>query len=209
MLNKSKEALNKEDIQFFVDNLPKKEHWRILAKFFDKAVYFDIETTGISWMDNHTTVIAAYKDDKVYSYVYKDNLDDFLDLLSQSDLIVSFNGNSFDVPFLEKTFNIPSLNCPHIDLRWVCYHAGYKNGLKEIERNMDIERPSDLIDVTGYDAIILYYRWQAGDNEAKEKLIKYCQADAISTYIVSMKILSKYNININQPDQNFFKILDT
>jgi len=190
----SKEKLDKNDIRYFVDNLPTKEHWRILAKYFDEATFFDIETTGLRWSESQITVITAFKDYKLHSFVYQDNLDDFLNLVDESKLLVSFNGNSFDIPFVERSFNIPYINCPYIDLRWIAYHRGYRCGLKDIEKTMNIGRPSELADVDGYEAILLFYRWQSGEEDAKYKLIKYCQADTLCTCLVASRILKEYNI---------------
>ncbi|RPI97126.1 MAG: exonuclease, partial [Spirochaetales bacterium] len=185
----SKEAHESGDINFFLTRLPTSEHWRILSLYHDRATYFDIETTGLSWGYSHASVIAAYKDGEVHRFVYGENLDDFLLLLDASTMLVSFNGNCFDVPFIEKTFNIPSIGRPHLDLRWVAYHQGYRGGLKAIEREIGISRPEAIRDVDGLEAVELYYRWQAGDMDAREKLIEYCSADAVSTYQLAMRLL--------------------
>lgn len=192
--------LDKNNIRFFVNNFPKKEHWRILGKYFYKTTFFDIETTGISKYEHDVTVIVAYKEGKIYSFISNENLDDFLELADSSELLASFNGNAFDIPFLEQTFHIPSFNAPHIDLRWVFYHAGFKGGLKSIEKGLNIERPEDLKDVDGYEAVILYYKWQSGDITAKDKLMNYCKADVIASCMASGKILKKLGYDVDESD---------
>ncbi|PKL39645.1 MAG: hypothetical protein CVV44_05335 [Spirochaetae bacterium HGW-Spirochaetae-1] len=198
-LERSREALATGDIAYFVNAYPAREHWRILAQYFDRATWFDIETTGLSWHYNHASVIAAWHRGKMYSFVHGENLDDFLMLVDDSELLVTFNGNCFDIPFIEKTFNIPEISCPHVDLRWVAYHEGYRGGLKSIEKEINIRRPGEIKDVDGFEAVDLYYRWQAGDRSARDKLVAYCRADALSVYMVAARILARRGVKFDIP----------
>ncbi len=185
----SRDALERSDISYFVSRFPVREHWRILGKYFDRATFFDIETTGLSFYNNHPTVISAYRRGELYDFIYGVNMDDFLLFLDDCELIVSFNGSCFDIPFLERTFNIPCINRPHIDLRWVSYHCGFRGGLKKIERDLNIKRPAGLSGIDGLEAIALYYKWMDSDLAAGEKLVRYCRADVISSYITASAIL--------------------
>lgn len=195
----SKEALEFQDIHYFVERLPQREHWRILADFHEKATFFDIETNGLSSYESHATVIAAYGKGELKTYVYGENMDDFLELAENSDLLVTFNGNSFDIPFLLSHYNIPDIGSAYIDLRWISFHAGYKGGLKHIEQEMKIFRPFSLIGVDGFEAVLLWERWKkGGDEEAKQKLIAYCQADTIATCLVADQLLVKKGL-VQQP----------
>ncbi len=199
----SQKALEESDIEYLVDAYPIKEHWRILAEFFPEATWFDIETTGISWYDNHATVISAYREGKLLDFRYGENLDDFLELVDRSRLLVSFNGSGYDIPFLEQTYHIPSLNCPHVDLRWISYHMGYRGGLKAIEKSVGIRRPDEVAGVDGLDAIDLFYRWQEGNSEAGRRLMAYCRADVISTFILGHRLLAQRGLElplINEQD---------
>ena len=188
----SKEALEFQDIHYFVQRLPHREHWRILADFYDKATFFDIETSGLSAYECHATVITAYGQGKLKTYVYEENMDDFLELAENSDLLVTFNGNSFDIPFLLSHFNIPDIGSAYIDLRWISYYEGYKGGLKNIEQELKINRQFSLIGVDGFEAVMLWERWkESADIEAKKKLIAYCQADTLATCLVADQLLLK------------------
>ena len=199
-LQKSQNALKQTDIGYFVENFPIREHWRILGDFFDQTTFFDIETSGLSSYSNFVTVITAYHRGKLYTFVYKENLDEFLDLVGESDLLVAFNGNSFDIPFLENSFNIPELGCPYIDLRWICYHEGFTGGLKQIEKGMDITRPKEVDNVSGEEAVSLFYQWQKGNSEAKNKLIAYCQVDTLAAYLVAIQLLHDKAIDVPAVD---------
>ena len=195
-------ALDDNNISYFVSTYPTKEQWRILAKYHGEATYFDIETTGLSLYDNHISVIAAYHRGKLYRFSFRDNLDDFLMLVDESDLLVSFNGSCFDIPFIERSFNIPSINCPHIDLRWVAYHHGFSGGLKRIEKSLNIKRPGMIDDVDGLEAVILFYRWQNGDHSAWKRLMSYCSADVIATYLVLRQVLRRAGVTMADVEAN-------
>ncbi len=200
-LEASRVALEKDDIGYLVKQLPSKEHWRILADYFDQATFFDIETTGLSSYDSIITVIVAYQKGQLHTFLFQENLDDFLEMVENSSLLVAFNGNSFDIPFVENAFNIPDIGCPFIDLRWICYHLGYRGGLKSIEKELYIKRPQEIASIDGFEAISLFLDWQKGDQQAKEKLVRYCKADVLSTYLVAQQIISDLEINLQFIDQ--------
>ena len=53
--------------------------------------------------------------------------------------VVTYNGKSFDVPFIERFFRI-KMHHMHIDLMYVLRSLGYKGGLKSCERQLGLER---------------------------------------------------------------------
>ncbi len=193
-------ALEDENIHALVNKFKAGDQWRILGYYFDKASYFDIET---SFKDNDmiVTVIGCYHKGELYHFIRGENLDDFLDLLDDIDLLVSFNGKSFDIPHILNAYHIPSIPCPHIDLRWVCFHCDYTHGLKYIEKEMGIIRPDDLKGVDGFEAVYMWHDWVNGNAESRRKLIRYCGADVVSLQLVAIKALNKYGLNIDPPPQ--------
>jgi len=199
-IRESLRALEKQDLTFLSTHLPPSEHWRILSRYFTDATFFDIETTGLSHYDSMTTVIAAYHQGQLHTFVYGENLDEFLQLVDKSTLLVTFNGNSYDIPFLENSFNIPTIGCPYIDLRWICYHQGYRGGLKAIEKQLGVSRPKEIQDVDGYEAVLLFERWQRGATDARDKLICYCQSDVLATYLTAGRLLVEMGFNPLLPD---------
>ncbi len=203
-IRNSLSALKKNDLGFLTSCLPPREHWRILGRYFSDATFFDIETTGLSSYDSIITMITAYHQENLFTFVYEDNLDDFLQLVDQATLLVTFNGNSFDIPFIENSFNIPDIGCPYIDLRWICYHQGYTGGLKSIERQLYLRRPEDVRHVDGYEAVLLFERWQAGSTEAGQKLIRYCEIDVLATYLTAGRLLQELGYHLSLPDPELF-----
>ena len=183
-------ALDENDIGYFVRQLCPQDKWRILVEFFDQTSYFDIETSGLE-IDASITVIVCWHRRRLHTFVEHENLDDFLDLLDDVSLLASFNGASFDVPRVLDAFHIPSLPCPHLDLRWPCYHSGLTGGLKSIERRLQIARPDDLGHTDGELAIQLWSDWrERKDTAARDHLIRYCAADVLTLVMLAQHLAS-------------------
>lgn len=188
-------ALDQNDIGYFVGHFCPQDKWRILSEFLDQTSYFDIETSGLD-IDASITVIVCWHRGRFHTFVEHENLDDFLDLLDDVKLLASFNGASFDVPRILDAFHIPRLPCPHIDLRWSCYHAGLRGSLKNIERKLKIERPADIADTDGELAVQLWSYWRdREDAAARHQLIRYCAAD-----VLTLILLAQHLANIDRYD---------
>jgi predicted nuclease with RNAse H fold len=54
-----------------------------------------------------------------------------------------------------------------------------KGGLKEIEAQLGIGRPSEVADITGYDATVLWAKHLRGDKKALRQLIQYNTEDVV------------------------------
>lgn len=168
-------ALEKSDVGLLSRALPQHEHWRLWEQFGGNALYLDIETNGLgSWAQ--ITVLGTLYQGKYRGFVHGKDLDEAWEYLNRASLVVSFNGKQFDVPFIERHFS-EQLNLPHVDLRWVAGSLGYRGGLKKIEPEFGIERSGAIKLVNGYEAVVLWKRYQRGDTAALRKLIDYNQAD--------------------------------
>jgi uncharacterized protein YprB with RNaseH-like and TPR domain len=178
-------ALEAGDVRYFVDRFAAIDQWRILAHFLKVATFFDVETMGLEY-DAPITVIVAWHRGELRSFVEHENLDDFLTVIDQTNLLVSFNGSSFDIPRLLGAFHIPALPCPHIDLRWTCYHRGLRGGLKLIAYQLGVTRPVDLQDADGLMAVSLWNRWMIdGDRAARDRLVRYCASDVLLAVMIA------------------------
>ena len=173
----SKYALTNNKPEFFGPLLPSNETWRAYPHF-KKIAYVDIETTGLAPETDYMTVVGLYNGKRVHSYIHGQNLDDFARDISDYELIVTFNGSVFDLPFIRKSFKGLKLPKLHIDLRFLLASLNVTGGLKKIEQKFGMEREDDLKGMTGYDAVLL---WQAykkkNDGAALDKLIRYNAAD--------------------------------
>ncbi len=184
-------ALEAKDIGYFVDRLAPLDKWRIVAEFLEDVSFFDIETMGLEH-NSPITVIACWHRGELRTFVEHENLDDFLHLLDDVTLLASFNGSSFDVPRVLDTFHIPALPCPHLDLRWPCYHKGFKGSLKSITARLGITRPVDLQDADGELAVHLWNRWTLDqDHSARALLIRYCASDAILLAMLAHRLAER------------------
>lgn len=187
------DELERRNIRFFVDRLIGPDRWRILSEFLEQISYFDIETFGLEYDAPITTIVVWHKG-RLHTFVEHENLDDFLELVQDVSVLASFNGSSFDVPRVLDTFHIPSLPCPHLDLRWLCYHRGWRGGLKDIATRSGIERPTDLDTADGELAVRLWARWiHFQDRSARDFLIRYCAADVILLVLLAKQLADRHD----------------
>jgi hypothetical protein len=171
--------LQKRNIHFFADTLPKSEMWRVYPEFKDRVAFLDIETTGLSPYYNDITLIGIFDGKDAKTYIAGKNLDGFVADINKYDLMVTFNGSIFDAPFIASKFP-EFVTPPQIDLRFFLKRLGYSGGLKSVERQLGIMRSSELKDVDGYYAVILWNRYIRGDANALKLLIEYNVADVIN-----------------------------
>jgi len=171
---------HRHDIRFFRERLSSQDIWRVFGSFRQRAVYLDIETTGGYQGINDITVIGLYDGVQYYSFVNGRNLEDFESAISSYELVITFNGSTFDLPFIRKWFRHIDLPPAHIDLRFLLRRIGYSGGLKKIEKELGISRAHDISDLNGYDAVLLWKAHEWGDQEALDRLVKYNRADVVN-----------------------------
>ncbi|MDD5172462.1 MAG: ribonuclease H-like domain-containing protein [Candidatus ainarchaeum sp.] len=173
----SKYALKLGDPEYFATLLPSSQTWRSFPHF-KRIAYLDIETTGLGPDTDYVTVIGVFDGHRTHSYVHGYNLGDFASDIENYDMVVTFNGSMFDLPFLRKAIKGVRLPNLHIDLRFLLASLNVRGGLKRIETQFGMEREDDLKGLTGYDAVLL---WQAykrrNDKSALDKLVRYNAAD--------------------------------
>jgi len=177
MIKSSRDALHHSNGDFFGDMLPREESWRSFPHF-KRIAYLDIETTGLAPQRDHVTVIGLFDGSKTHSYIYGINLEEFPREIRKYDMVVTFNGSMFDIPFLKK--HIQGLKAPrlHADLRFVLASLNVRGGLKKIEQQFGFERDDDLKGLNGYDAVLLWREYsRKNDKDALDKLVRYNSAD--------------------------------
>lgn len=180
--------------KFFLDLLPPDRHWCVFPEFRTSIVYLDIETTGLSHWDSDITTIALYDGAAIKYYIQGQNLEDFLHDIKAYALIVTYNGKTFDIPFIEGYFKT-KLNHGHIDLRYVLKSLGYGGGLKSCEKALGLDR-GDLDGVDGYFAVLLWQDYQRNRNEkALETLLAYNIEDVVN--LETLMVLA-YNMKMEK-----------
>ncbi len=187
----SKEKIKCKDVQYFYDNLPSKEHWRLFKEHQESTVYLDIETTGLNIAWNTITTIALYDGKEIKYYINGKNLDDFKNDIQKYKVIVTFNGKTFDIPFIENHFRL-NLSQAHLDLRYILQSLGFSGGLKSCERQFGIGRTGDLADVDGFLAISLWNDYKKNKNEdSLETLLSYNIEDVLNLEYLMIEAYNK------------------
>jgi uncharacterized protein len=164
---------------FFGTCLKSRDHWRLFETFRHRALYLDIETTGLSAREGQVTVVGLYRNGRMSSLVRGENLtEDRLHAeLKETDLLITFFGSGFDIPFLQTAFPRLNLKKPHFDLCFAARRLGLQGGLKYIERELQIDRDAALDGLDGWDAVRLWQQWHGGDEAALDLLLRYNAAD--------------------------------
>ena len=177
LVYQSLEAVATGDARFFGARLPQRETWRLYPEFADRALFLDIETTGLLAHFDQVTMIGALGGGKLALFIKDINLDQFPAYIAQFPLLVTFNGSQFDVPFLRAHFPQARLDQAHIDLRFVLRSLGYRGGLKAVERCLGLSRDPAIQGMDGFDAVQLWHRYRRGDRAALMKLALYNLTD--------------------------------
>ena len=105
-LKESKNQKASLNPNYFAELIPAGHHWRFFPEFRNATVYLDIETTGLSRYYETITTISLYDGKSIFYYVKGRNLNDFPEDIEQYKVIVTYNGKSFDLPFIERYFGI-------------------------------------------------------------------------------------------------------
>ena len=171
---------NKRDPRYFRDRLSSGEMWRLFEVFKEKSVYVDIETSGGYQGVDEITMIGLFDGRNVRTFINGADLDEFEIAIAQYDIMVTFNGTCFDIPFIRRWFPNISLPPVHIDLRFLLKKLGYAGGLKKIEKDLGIIRDDEIDGMDGYEAVMLWKAYQWGDKAALDTLIRYNTADIVN-----------------------------
>lgn len=200
-LDGSEHSLRSLDHRYFAGALHPRDHWRAFPDFCKSVAYLDIETDGLGdWAQ--VTVVGVFDGLRTHTYVAGDNLDQLAEDICSYSLLVTFNGATFDLPFLCRRFgNI--FDHLHIDLRFALMKLGYSGGLKSIERKLGVRRAEDIADISGEQAVWLWREYQRGSREALDLLVEYNRAD-----VVNLEFLMQFAYERLWQQQQFAKGVD-
>lgn len=166
------------------------------ASFPDASVLcFDIETTGLSRQRSHLTVIGTgcMQNGHIHFRQWllerpaaeKEMLQEFSDYLKQFSALLHFNGQAFDIPYVQERCHLCGLPDPFTDLESIDLYKDAKKlkGLvplenykqKSLETLFDIKRRDKL---SGRDCISAYRHFlQYGDLSARDALLLHNEED--------------------------------
>jgi uncharacterized protein YprB with RNaseH-like and TPR domain len=176
----SEDALRRGRYRYFAARLPSREHWRAWPEFRGKVAFLDIETTGLEIGRDALTVVGLYDGSRKRSFIRGANLEDLPEALEDRQLLVTFNGARFDVPFLRHAFPRMRLDQLHLDVMNPLHRLGYWGGLKRIERRLGIRRSEETSGIGGFDAVRLWEDYTAGNDDALDLLVAYNLEDVVN-----------------------------
>ncbi len=184
-LEDSAARLEARDAAYFDRCLRMRDRWRIFADFIETAAFLDIETTGLSPDSSRLTLVGILDSSGYHAFVRGENLDDLPEALERYDLVVTFNGASFDLPYLRHSIGWRKYDRlferkAHLDLRSPLRRLGLTGGLKAIERRTGLARPSVLSGLSGFDAVLMWRAWEEGNAGARDTLVRYNAEDVAS-----------------------------
>ena len=161
--------------------LPRREAWRLAKEFPGCTLFLDIETTGLSFEGDSVTCVGVSDGATTRAFVRGRDLPRFPEALDGVELLVTYNGSSFDLPVLKRAF--PAVDFDrfhHIDLRFPLHRLGVKGGLKGAEKQLGIGRSEAIDGVDGFMAVLLWRAHRAGSVTALDTLLRYCLEDVVN-----------------------------
>ena len=191
-ISRSMVELSNARLPYFFDLLQPDSRWRVFKEFRGDVAYLDVETTGLSGPSDYITTIAVYDGMNLYYYIHGRNLDDFAHDIARYALVVTYNGSSFDLPFIRSRLGVP-MTQPHIDLRQLLASLGHTGGQKECEKSLSLNRNSSLAGANGLFAMGLWLDYLRGNQKALDTLIAYNTLDAVN---LERLMVRAYNLKI-------------
>jgi len=191
-LQRAKKELYRQNSSYFT-NFPPSDMWKLYEYFKEEAVFLDIETTGLSRYDQ-ITLIGLFDGIETKTMIRGTNLNiGYLKKeLQKYKMIVTFNGSTFDLPFINRKFPDLLPDIPHFDLRHACARIGLRGGLKQIEKQLNIERKNKIVEkLYNGDPVLLWRMYRStGDGYYLNLLVEYNEED-----IINLKPIANHVIN--------------
>ncbi len=140
------------------------------------------------------TVVGIYlcnRDDTSFIQLVGEDItvDILLETLNGVDIIYTYNGSRFDLPFIYTLLGINLAKMfTHRDLMYDCWRNNLYGGFKAVERQLGIERR--LTEVNGYEAVKLWWKYvDYFDLDALATLLEYNKEDVLNLKILREKLL--------------------
>ncbi len=182
-IDQSQAAHHSGQIEYFQTKFRGAEMWRLLPSFLQKnaaMAYLDIETTGLGFPPqcHSTTISVLFKGHLHIEHDRKKKLQLLESVQAEAELLVTFNGGTFDLPFLRREFGL-QLGQTHLDLRYWMARLDYKGGLKKVQKSFQQIHQRHSMDIDGFDAVRLWNLHLRGVPKALETLMTYNAEDTV------------------------------
>ncbi len=184
LLQEAKQKRRENDSSYFAYHFPPVEIWRLYADFKEEALFLDIEADG-----KGPFVIGLFDKEKTMTMVRGVNMEKeiLFSAFEGKKVLVSFNGKSCDIPRINRYFGIMLPELPHIDLRHMCPRAGLCGGLKDVEKQINIQRTYYGSPTDAWKAF-----FASGDREYLDLIIKYNEEDVVNLYPLMEYVYSQF-----------------
>ena len=148
--------------------------------------YLDIETS----YESRITVIGVYREDRGFRQLSgrKVNRTNLLRFLIGARRLVTYNGNRFDLPVIERKLRVDLKGqFESHDLMNLCWRKNLYGGLKKVEKLLGI--PRALPDMDGQEAMRLWYVYERdSDRFALARLLEYNREDVMNLITLKEKL---------------------
>ncbi|MCY4200791.1 MAG: DUF429 domain-containing protein [Gammaproteobacteria bacterium] len=140
-------------------------------------MFLDIESTGLSTYYDQVTLVGWSVGNRYEVVVEPSEIKCIDPDVCARPIVITFNGTMFDLPFLTSRFNTDWSHITHVDLRYLAKRVGLTGGQKKIEITIGLAREGSLENISGAEAVELWFDYKEGDLNALQKLIRYNHAD--------------------------------
>lgn len=183
-LDECRSAFESAEFDYFQGRFKGAEMWRVLPAILntcpEKIAYLDIETTGLGFPPQcKSTTIAVFYNGQLFLEHDRARKAKLLKEIDEdAKCLVTFNGGTFDLPFLRREFQL-DLRRAHVDLRFWLARLGHSGGLKRIQQQFTEVRQRESMDIDGFDAVRLWRLHERGVPNALESLFTYNAEDTV------------------------------
>ena len=155
--------------------------------------YIDIETTGLDPAEGELTVVGIHfeqdgQERMVQLYEGTLTKDNLLAALEGTDILYSYNGKEFDLPFIAAKLGVDLAGVfSHCDLMHHCWRRNLYGGLKKVEVKLGISRETAGMD--GAHAVEIWNDYRLnGNSGALRTLLLYNAEDVTNLAHIRRKL---------------------
>jgi uncharacterized protein len=174
---RSQKAVASQNAEFFLQELPKQEWFRIYPVFRSQLHFLDIETDSLS--ENATiTCLSIMNEGTMVTFMETEGLESAAEPLASVQIAVTFNGTGFDIPRLMRRF--PTFYPKyHLDLAQILKKRKVHGTLKDVASRFGWSRDgADGAIKNGREAAQAWGTFlQSGDRSILGSLRRYNQED--------------------------------
>lgn len=159
----------------------------------DFCAYLDIETTSLSPHTGDLTVIGLYLESgrrhRLIQLVGDEiSAAKLVEIFDGVNALYTYNGSRFDLPYIQAKLGVDlTKHCLHHDLMYDCWLRNLYGGLKEVERQLGIDRETAGID--GRMAVQLWWSYRFyGDEKFLKALLEYNREDVLNLKALRQKL---------------------